>query len=149
MPHNCQIVSFADIIKYFVVDVDGMGILDGHFRNEFTPFVLNKWNDWKLCELTEDEFMRLIIPEESKPLLKDKDIASVEGDDSIATMQRYAKKLELGESLSPLIIRSVLPGDTENASYYIEDGAHRTLGYKIYFQTNPYTPVKAYIGKNK
>lgn len=146
MRQKNQKVPIQEVIKFFIDEIDGTGKLDGHPRNECLPLTLERWTDWEFRELTEDEFFRLIIPDKFKLLLRDKDIASVEGEDSIATMERYAAMLDKGSSLPPIIVRVPLPGDTENASYYIEDGAHRALGYKIFFQKNPYIPVKVYIG---
>ncbi len=147
MRHKKEQVSLDDVIKFFTEEIDGMGRLDGHPRNQYLPTILTRWEEWELRELTEEEFFRLIIPDGLKLLLKDKEISSVEGKDSIATMEKFAAMLSKGETLQPLIIRIPLPGDTINASFYIEDGAHRALGYKIFFQSNPYVPVKAYVGR--
>lgn len=147
MPETCEAVTLTDVIKFFVLDIDGMGILDGHLRNLPLPGYLELCTEWKLCELTEDEFLRLIIPDQPQILLRNKTIESVEGEDSIGVMQNYVEKLERGDVLPPLIVRNILPHDLQTASYYIEDGAHKSLGYKIYFESHPYVPVKAYIGK--
>jgi hypothetical protein len=146
MPQNVETATLTDVIKFFVLEIDGMGLRDGHLRNLAVPAMLESYTDWKLCDLSEDEFMRLIIPDKFKPLLRNKDLESVEGDDSIATMDKYAEQLERNESLPALILRTVLPGETALASYYIEDGAHKALGYKKYFQNHPYQPVRAFIG---
>lgn len=146
MPKNSKTITLEDVLKFFVEDIDGTGQQDGHPRNEMLPQTLSLFTKWTFRELTEDEFWKLIISDDKKKLLKDKDIADVEGEDSIFIMEKYTQMLDEGAIVPPLIVRSPLSGDTEGASYYIEDGNHKALGHKIHFQNNPYKPVKAYIG---
>ena len=143
---NATQVSVEEVIKYFDEKIDGMGKKDGFPRNPYLPDILRSYPNWELRNLTEDEFLRLIVPDGSKILLKDKDLISVFGDDSILVTQEYLQKLNNNEDLSPIIIRIPLEGDTSNASFYIEDGAHRAIAAKVYFEKNPYKPIKAFIG---
>ena len=145
---NIKRVSAEDVIQYFDEEIDGMGKQDGFPRNLQLPKILRSYLNWEIRDLTEDEFFRLIIPDGSKILLRDKDLLSVLGDDSILVTQKYLQKLKDNEELSPIIIRIPLEGDPENASFYIEDGAHRAIAAKVYFEKNPYKPVKAYIGSS-
>jgi len=147
MPINCTIVSVDEVQDFFANAIDGMGKQDGYPRNEGVPGSIARWKTAKLCELTENEFQHLIVPQEPKILLKDKPLQEVEGEDSIGTMNRYYQMLVEGEKLPAIIVRLPLHGDLEQGSYYIEDGAHKALGCKKYFEVNPYIPVLAYIGE--
>lgn len=138
--------TLRDVIKFFVTDIDGMGINDGFIRNLGVPGILELCNDWKFCELTNDEFMRLAIPDGTYTLIKDKKLDSTEGS-SKATIIKYLEDLRAGNELSPLIIRNQLMGEPEHFSFYIEDGAHRAIAYKIYLDECTYKSVRAYIGR--
>lgn len=138
-------VSIDEIIKY-LEEIDAVGKKDGFPRNPYLPDVLRAYSNWELRDLTEDEFTRLILPDGSGLLIRDKDLASVLGDDSILVTQKYLLKLNRGEDLTPLIIRIPLENNPQNASFYIEDGAHRAIAAKVYFEKKPYKPIKAYIG---
>lgn len=143
---NTKRVSVQDVIKYFDEEIDGMGKKDGFPRNPYLPDVLRSYPNWELRDLTEDEFLSLIVPDGSNILLKDKDLISVLGDDSILVTQKYLQKIQSDENLLPIIVRVPLEGDHKNASFYIEDGAHRAIAAKVYFEKNPYKPIRAFIG---
>lgn len=139
MPFNCKITSVAEAINFFEVEIDGMGKNDGFPRNEGVPDSIRLWRSAQLCELTQDEFLRLEIPDGSKMLLRDKNELN-----PYSAMQ--LEKLKQGKDFYPLIVRGRLPGDADNSSFYIEDGAHRAIALKFYFENNAYKPVKVYIG---
>lgn len=145
MTKNCKIVTLNKVVKFFVVDIDGMGIYDGFLRNLGTPASLEMCKEWKFCELTEEEFLYLTIPDGTYTLIKDKKLDSTEGD-SKSTILRFLDVLKKGNDIPPLIVRSRLPGEPQNSSFYIEDGAHRAIALKIYFENNSYEPVRTYIG---
>lgn len=145
MPLNCKAVTLTEVIKFFVIDIDGMGICDGFLRNLGTPVSLEQCSRWKFCELTKEEFMNLTIPDGTNTLIKDKGLNTTEGD-SRAIILRFLDVLKKNDEISPLIIRSKLPGESEDSSFYIEDGAHRAIALKIYFENNSYKAVRAYIG---
>lgn len=145
MPLNCSAVTLTEVIKFFVIDIDGMGIYDGFLRNLGTPSSLERCKEWRFCELTEEEFMHLTIPDGTNTLIKDKKLNTTEGD-SRSTILRFLDILKKGNDIPSLIVRSRLPGEPENSSFYIEDGAHRAIALKIYFEQNSYKPVRAYIG---
>lgn len=138
-------VSLTQVINFFVIDIDGMGIKDGFLRNLGTPVSLERCNDWKLCELTEDEFLHLAIPDGTGTLIKDKELNTTEGA-SKSTILKFTEILKQGNEIYPLILRSRLVGEPEDSSFYIEDGAHRAIALKAYFESNLYKPVKAYVG---
>lgn len=138
-------VTLTQVVKFFVIDIDGMGIHDGFLRNLGTPTSLERCKEWKFCELTEEEFMHLTIPDGTSTLIKDKELNSTEGD-SKSTIFRFIDALKSGNDMPPLIVRSKLPSESEDSSFYIEDGAHRAIASKIYFETNSYKPIRAYIG---
>jgi len=146
MPLSCKTVTLTEVIKFFVIDIDGMGIHNGFLRNLGTPASLERCGEWRFCELIEDEFMHLTIPDGTKTLIKDKKLGTTEGN-SKSTILKYLKTLKTGNDISPLIVRSMLQGEREDSSFYIEDGAHRAIALKVYFESNPYKLVKAYIGK--
>src|SRR5258708_7325601 len=127
MPLNCKAVTVEHVLKFFEEEIDGMGKHDGHPRNEGLPESITLWKSASLCDLTEDEFTRLIIPQDPHILLTDKDLATIEGEDSIFTFRKYLYALEQGKNLPELIIRNILPHDLKNSSFYIEDGAHKAL----------------------
>lgn len=145
MPQNCKSVKTADVIYFFVAEIDGMGRRDGLSRNEDVPCSIAQFGIWGLCELTEDEFERLIIPDSTGTLIKDKDLTKLEGA-SKHIFESYVELLKAGRDLAPLIVRERLPRDPEDASFHIMDGAKRALAHKRYFEDNPYSPVKAYVG---
>lgn len=145
MPQNCKSVETVNVIYFFVVEVDGVGRRDGLSRNESVPCSIVQFKIWKFCELTEDEFERLILPDKTPILIRDKDMATLKGP-SKHIVESYVELLKAGRNLAPLIVRERLPVDLEGASFHIMDGAKRTLAHKKYFKDNPYTPVKAYVG---
>lgn len=149
MPQNCTAVTLTDVIKFFVEDIDGMGKHDGYPRNSDTPAMLEASGEWKFCELTKEEFLHLIIPDGTNTLIKDKDLDDVEGEDSINTVQRYLERLKNNENIPHLIVRNKLLNNSPKGSYYIEDGAHRAIAFKVYFGSSSYRPVTAYIGWRK
>lgn len=146
MPINCKSVSIEDVIKFFVDDIDGIGKHVGHPRNEGIPDSIRQFQNWEFCELTEEEFMHLIIPDGTNTLIKNKNLDDVEGEDSKNIVQQYINKLKNKENVPLLIVRNKLLNDSPNGSYYIEDGAHRAIALKIYFENNSYEPVGTYIG---
>ncbi len=148
MPINCKDVSIEYVIQFFEDDIDGMGKHDGHPRNEGVPDSLRQSQSWEFCELMENEFMRLEIPDGTGTLIKNKDEASLEGLTK-TNAEELVEILNSGKSLPPLIVRTRLQGDSEDSSFYIEDGAKRAIALKIYFEKNPYKPVKTYIGTRK
>lgn len=145
MSLNCKTITLTDVIKFFVIDIDGMGIFDGFLRNLGTPVSLERCKGWKFCELTEEEFMHLTIPDGTNTLIKNKELNTTEGS-SRSTILKFVDVLKRGNDIPPLILRSKLIGEPENSSFYIEDGAHRAIALKIYFEENSYKPVKTYIG---
>lgn len=147
MPVNCKPRLTGDVVKFFE-DIDGMGKHDGYPRNEGVPSSIKQSQSWKFCELTEDEFMRLEIPDSTGTLIKNKDGASL-GGLTKSNIKERVEMLKSGGDLAPLIVRELLPGDNKDASFYIEDGAKRAIAFKVYFESNPYRIVKSYIGKRK
>lgn len=139
MSQNCKIVSTEDVVKFFTETIDGMGLHDGHKRNEYLPEVLKRFNKWTLCDLTEDDFKRLKIPDNTKDLIYERTELN-------NFSQELLKELELGKDLPALIVREKLPENRQDASFYIEDGAHRAIALKFYFDSHPYKFVRAYIG---
>lgn len=148
MPKNCKIVTLREVVKFFVVDIDGMGIHDGFLRNLGTPASLEVCKEWKFCELTEEELMHLTIPDGTNTLIKDKELNTTEGN-SRSTILRFLDALKKGNDIPPLIVRSRLPGEPEDSSFYLEDGAHRAIALKIFFENNSYKPVRVYIGQRE
>jgi len=147
MPINCKSVSVEDVIKFFEDDIDGIGKHGGHLRNEGIPNSIRQFQSWKFCELTEDEFNLLVIPDGTRTLIKDK--TNQEGFTKKNVGERL-KQLQSGEDLDPLIVTELLPEEgPSGASFYIKDGAKRAIAYKIYFENKPYRTVKAYFGKKK
>lgn len=146
MPKNCKKVALGEVIKFFVIDIDGMGIHDGFLRNLGTPVSLESCDEWKFCELTEDEFVRLTIPDGTNTLIKDKELTTTKGS-SKSTILRYLETLKMDNDIPPLIVRSKLQAEREDSSFYIEDGAHRAIALKVYFKSSSYKPVKTYIGR--
>lgn len=146
MAKNCQKVSVNDVINFFCNEIDGMGRLDGCPRNEGVPTSIGLSNDWYLCELEGDEFFRLTIPDKDKLLIREKVEKEFDPD-----LKRFVKEkielLETGKDVPPLIVRTMLPSENPNSSYYIEDGAHRAISLGVFFNKNSYRPVKAYIGR--
>lgn len=145
MPQNCISVSAESLIDFFVEEMGGTGKYDGFPRNEYLPEMLHRYKNWRLCELTEDEFMRLTIPDEDKFLLKDKINKNFDSD-----LKKFVddklKLINSGKELPPLIVREMLPGENSKSSFYIEDGAHRAITLGVYFKSSQYKSVKAYIG---
>lgn len=146
MTQNCKPTSKDKVVRFFVDEIDGTGKHDGYPRNEGLVASIRMWNSAKHCELSESEFLHLIIPDTPQIHLKDKRLEDVKGDDSIFVVEKYHKELKEGNALPSLIVRGVLPIDIKNSSFYIEDGAHKALAYKKYFLNNSYKPVKAFIG---
>lgn len=147
MSINCKSVSVKDVIKFFEADIDGMGNHDGHPRNEGIPNSIRQFQNWKFCELAEDEFMLLVIPDGTFTLIKDKEFSTL---DPIAKkiIEERVGILQFGGSLDHLIVTELLSGEGPlHASFYIKDGAKRAIALKVYFENNPYRTVKAYIGK--
>lgn len=143
---NCQNVTVEDVIQFFDEGIDGMGKKDGVPRNQGVPDSLRLAQSWQLCELTEDEFKRLEIPDRTHTLIKDKDCQSLDLVVKTNVASRV-KDLESGKDLAPLIVRTRLSTDNESSSFYIEDGAKRAISLKCYFENHPYKPVKAYVGQ--
>lgn len=148
MPLNCKTITLAEVVKFFVIDIDGMGIRDGFLRNLDTPGSLERCREWVFCELTEDEFAHLTIPDGTSTLIKDKELDTNEGN-SKSTILKYLENLKMGNDIPPLIVRSVLQGEREGSSFYIKDGAHRAIALKVYFESNSYKSVKAYVGRRE
>lgn len=148
MPLNCKTVKVEEVIKFFEEDIDGMGNQDGHPRNEGVSDSIRQSQVWQFCELTKDEFRRLIIPDGTGTLIKDKDDTTIDGFVKNNIFERV-ELLKSGTELSPLIIRELLPWDPQEASFYIEDGAKRAIAYKFFFESYPYKAVKAFIGKKR
>lgn len=146
MPLNCKNILAEDVVKFFEYEIDGMGKSDGHFRNEGVPDSIRQSREWKFCELTEQEFMNLTIPDNQKPLLKDKINMQFDSDLDYF-VKKNLKILESGNDLSPLIVRIMLPSENPESSFFIEDGAHRAITLGVYFKSKSYKPVKAYIGQ--
>lgn len=145
MPTNCKSISVESVLKFFEDDIDGMGH-DGYPRNQGIPGSIKRFQNWEFCELAKDEFMLLVIPDGTRTLIKDKDMASL-GGSSKRIVEKRVKQLQSGENLYPLIVTELLPEEgPPNASFYIKDGAKRAIAYKVYFENNPYIEVKAYIG---
>jgi hypothetical protein len=145
MPQNCSSVSIEEVVNYFDEEIDGMGKRDGHPRNEGVPDSIRLWRKAELCELTEEEFLHLTIPDHEKPLLKDKIKMDFDQDlDSFIQDKLKSFDLELNPHI--LIVRSMLEGENTESSFYIEDGAHTSIALGVYFSKNGYRPVKAYIG---
>lgn len=140
MAQNSQPVQLVDVLKFFVIEIDGMGIKTGNIRNLGAPAWLEKLHDWKLLDLTIDEFRGLIIPDETKELIGERVVNNDFSKDLL-------DKLNAGTELPRLILREKLPSDRQDASYYIEDGAHRAIALKFYFDTHDYKIVRAYVGK--
>lgn len=138
-------VTTNNVIKFFTEEIDGMGQRDGHPRNPDTPKVLALCNDWELRELTEEEFFNMIIPDGTDTLIKNKELSTTTGD-SKDTIERWLSKLKKGKEVPPLIVRTRMQSEKTDFSFYIEDGAHKAIAYKIHFETNPYAPVVAYVG---
>lgn len=145
MTKNCKDMSINEVIHFFSVEIDGMGKLDGHPRNEGVPSSISLCSQWSFCELDEDEFFRLTIPDNEKLLIREK-IEKEFDSDLKQFIEEKLKLLESGEELPPLIIRTMFPTENQNSSYYIEDGAHRAITLGVYFKNNPYKPVKCYVG---
>ncbi len=147
MPINCKTVSVEDVVNFFENDIDGMGKHDGHPRNDGIPSSIREFQNWEFCELTQDEFMLLVIPDGTHTLIKNK--TALEG----LTKKIVEKKVEQLRSsvvLDPLIVTELLPGEgPSEGSFYIKDGAKRAIALKVYFEDNRYTTVKAYIGKKE
>jgi hypothetical protein len=137
MPYNCKAVNVEEVTKFFLEEINGTG---NNTRNQGVPDSIRMWKNASLCELTEDEFMRLEIPDSTGTLIKNKK-------DLNENSENLLKELKNGNIFKPLIIRNKLPGHAEGASFYIEDGAHRAIALKFYFDENPYSPVFAYIGQ--
>lgn len=146
MPKNCQPVELRDVVKFFVEEIDGMGIHSGPLRNLGTPQSLEQCKKWELCNLIEDEFMHLVVPDGTGTLIQDKSLSTMAGS-SKATTLSWVKKLEKGQSILPLVVRSKLHTDPYDSSFYIEDGAHRAIAYKIHVEKSRYIPIQAYIGE--
>lgn len=146
MPQNYRAVKLIDVVKFFVVDIDGMGLNDGFLRNLGLPLSLERCREWNFCELSEIEFLHLVIPDGTHTLIREKRLDSTEGD-SKSTISKWLSELKNGEEIPPLIVRTKFPGEPAEGSFYIEDGAHRAIALKVYFQKNQYKPVKAYVGK--
>lgn len=142
---NIKHISVEEVIKYLNEEIDGMGKKEGFPRNPNLPYVLKTFPNWELRDITEDEFVRLIVLDGSGLLIRDEDLASVLRDDSILVTQKYLKKINNGEDLNPLIVRIPNKIDPPNSSFYIEDGAHRAIAAKVYFEKNPYKSIKAFI----
>lgn len=143
MPLNCKSVLIEDVIKLFDEDIDGMGKNNGYPRNEGVPASLRQAKTWKFCELTEDGFTGLEIPDGTGTLIKD--TAKLEGLTKSNVLERV-EILKSGKNLLPLIARTRLTGDAKGSSFYIEDGAKRAISFKVYFENDHYKPVRAYIG---
>ena len=146
MPKYCKEVTVDSVIEFFSNEIDGIGKKDGHLRNEDIPDSLKHYKHWEFCKLTEDEFMRLEIPDRTKTLIRDKTMNTIGGFVKSNIKERI-QQLKNGRDLDPIIIRELLPNNNKAASFYIEDGAKRAIAYKFYFEHNPYKPVRAYIGK--
>lgn len=145
MPQNCVSVSTESVVNFFVEEIGGTGKYDGFPRNEYLAEILKRYKDWKLCELTEDEFMRLTIPDGEKLLLKDKIKKDFDSDLQIFVDEKL-KLINSGKELPPLIVREMLNGENLTSSFYIEDGAHRAITLGVFFNDHSYKPVKAYAG---
>ncbi len=137
MPNNCKAITTENVAKFFLDEIDGTG---NNTRNQGVAESIRLWIKASLCELTEDEFMRLEIPDGTKTLIKDKKNSNENSDNLLIELRK-------GNRFKPLIIRNNLPGHSEQASFYIEDGAHRAIALKFYFDENSYFPVSAYIGQ--
>ena len=147
MPINCKFVSVEDVIKFFEDDIDGIGKHGGHLRNEGIPDSIRQFQNWEFCELTENEFNLLVIPDGTRTLIKDK--TDLDGFTKKNVGERL-EKLQSSEDLDPLIVTELLPeDDPSGVSFYIKDGAKRAIAYKIYFENMPYRTVKTYLGKRK
>lgn len=146
MPQNCIPVSVDDVLRFFEA-IDGQGKRDGHPRNEGVPDSIRKKPKWKLCDLTEDEFMHLEIPDGTGTLIKDKTIDTL-GTSGRTNVEERIQILESGNPLNPLIVcsRDFKEKNADGSSFYIEDGAKRAIAYKVYFEKHPYASVQAYIG---
>lgn len=145
MPNNCKSVSVEEVVKFFEEEIDGMGKYGSHPRNHAIPHSIREFENWEIGELTEDEFMQLIIPDGARTLIKDKD--NVEGFTKKNVEERVEQLLSGGD-LDPLIVTDPLPEEgPAEASFYIKDGSKRAIAYKFYFENNPFKGVKAYIGK--
>lgn len=149
MPNNCKTVDLKDVVKFFVEEIDGMGKFDGYPRNEGVPDSLVLSREWQMCELTQDEFLHLNIPDGTNTLIKDKDDTKLDAIVESNVVQRMKILNRGGGDLPALIVRTKLLAldEPEESSYYIEDGAKRAITFKRYFKENPYKPVRAYIGK--
>lgn len=145
MAINCDPVSVEEVIKFFEDDIDGMGKHGSHPRNSGISDSIRSFQNWEFGELTHEELMFLIIPDGSQMLIKDK--GALEGFTKI-NVEARVQELKTGKSLDPLIITEPEPGEgPANSSFYIKDGSKRAIALKIYFENNPYTTIKAYIGK--
>ncbi len=145
MPRNCHAVDKETVLAFFTEEIDGMGQHDGHPRNQGTPTDLALCNNWKLCELTHEEFFNMLIPDGTNTLIENKELLSTEGE-SKDTILKWLDLIQKGVNIPPIIVRTRLETETIDFSFYIEDGAHRAIAYKVYFEEYEYLPVIAYIG---
>lgn len=148
MPSEQVMVQTEDVIKFFEEEIDGMGKKDGIPRNQDVPNSIRQSKSWQFCNLSEDEFKRLIIPDDTKMLIKDKGKNTLSGFVKKNVEERLAL-LESGADLPPLIVRELLLGDPKNGSFYIEDGAKRAIAYKLFFDKHPYKAVRSYVGRGR
>ena len=128
MPINCKLVTIDDVLKFFEEEIDGMGKKDGYPRNEGVPDSLRLAPTWEFCELTEDEFRNLEIPDGTDTLIQNKDKSSVDGFVK-KNIEERVELLKSGTQLPPLIVRTRLSFDNPEASFYIEDGAKPRRNY--------------------
>ncbi len=139
--------STWDEVKRHLENIDATGLNDGYPRNDPLFNLLSSlFTSWNFCELTENEFNSLLIPQDPHILLKDKDLNDIEGEDSNFVVQKYHNDLVNGDSLPTIVIRERFPNNLVDCSFYIEDGAHRALALKKFYLTNSYIPVNAFIG---
>ncbi len=149
MSYNSRPATLREVLQFFVEEIDGMGIHNDPIRNLGLPGCWEKCNDWTLCELTEPEFMHLLIPDGTNMLIKEKGLSSMEASSKDTTI-KYLNRLNRNQKISPLILRSyILTNERKDSSFSIEDGSHRAIAAKIYFENHKYIPVKAYIRGNK
>ena len=145
----------------------------GSFDRKDTEEVLKPYNYYYLVELTKDEFLNSVFLSSDSvrhfvPQDEDRKLRSVaenanrnltsndnlgEGKwNLIRIISETQNWIRSKSPLSPIVIRDLKNGELEipNASKYIHDGCHRSLGYaiKIINKKTTYKKTKAYLATN-
>jgi hypothetical protein len=125
--------------------------------------VLKSFSGYFLIELLKDEFFDLVFlqnkevvticPPEQDRRLRAVALRAISTSTNVLSsnwdlglIKKLTEELLWRPTISPLVLRDTRQSECKNGSWYIQDGAHRALGYAMALLSSPisYTPVQAY-----